>query len=323
MERDNGIRVDNAISAPVQGLAVQAQVINGGVHVQQTMSPIHVVRPTGADTPHSFGVGSVIEAGEARYVVQDHHLVGEEFSPDGMTVRRHARVAAVNGAGFGWLRQVEDRHADPAAGRSLAAEHELARQFGFPAVLWFAFGRTTTLITLWPRESSGQACDSLHQRLDDVPVSGGRLYRLCIGMTGICDALRQLHAMGRAHRAISPDSVIVRDDAGWELRDLGLAAQAVGPDEHPGDYQAPEQRRRLSTVPGTWTDVYQVAAIFYVALTGRAPKAGNPLPVRAWQADAPADLAAAVDIGLSSDPAQRPDVATFAGLVHQASRHIR
>lgn len=300
---------------------VQAHTIHD-VHLHQTPSPVQIVRAPIVDTRHGFGVGAVVEIGTAGYVVQDHHLVTEEFSSDGRTVHRQAPVALLDGSGFGWFRQVEDRYADPASGQPLAAEHDLARQLGFPKVLWFDRGSVTTLITSWPRESSGRVCDSLALRLDGTPVLDGRLRGMCTGLIGVCTAVARLHAAGRAHRALSPDTVIVRDDAGWVLRDLGLATEIVRPNEHAGDYQAPEQRRRGSTPPGTWTDVWQIAALCHVVLTGRTPNAGASLPVRAWQADAPSDLADVVDISLSPDPVRRPDIGTFARLVRQARDHI-
>jgi hypothetical protein len=325
VERNEHVRADNTVHGPVYGDVVQADAIDN-LHLHQTTTPVHIVRPTAADPRPGFGVGSVVRVGDRNYLVQDQQ-VGEEYSPDGAFVYRQARVAVLNGTELGWFRQIENRQAGPGAGNILAAELAVAKQVGFPPILQFESATSTTLsttlVTAWPREPSGRACDSLDRRLDGTPVLGGRLRGICTGLLGVCAALERLHALGHAHRALCPRAAIVRDDADWQLRDLGLAAQPARPDEHPGDFQAPEQRRRGARPPGPWTDVHQMAAILHVTLTGRHPHPGAPLPVRAWRADAPAGLAAAVDAGVAPDPARRPDMGTFAGLVRQASRHIR
>lgn len=325
VERDDEVRLDNVTNVTkgaVYGTVVQVGKVDGGLHVEHTTAPVHILRPVGADTGQRFGVGSVVEVDGQRFLVQDHPLTGETVSPDGMTVRRQAPVRRMNRDGFGWLRQIEDRYAGDAAGRSLVAEHELARKLGFPTVLASDRGGTTTLVTAWPREPSGRLCDSLDFRLDGTPLPDGRLLGICAGLVGICAFLERLHAAGRAHRALAADVIIVRDDADWQLRDLGLAVEAPRPNETPDDRQAPEQRRRGTIPPGPGTDVYQVAAILYHVLTGRVPDAGTPLPVRAWRSNVPDDLASVVDRALATDPARRPDIRAFADLIDRARQRI-
>lgn len=302
MERKDGpAPAGNAVRGDVHGPVLQVGTVEGNVHLHQDAPRVHVVAAA-APAP-VFGAGARVSVGGREYVVHDH-LVEEFSSADGGVLYRQARVSSSTRSP-GWLRQVDDRDGT-GAGRALADEHALLGAPDLPTAHQFhRDDRVTTLVTSWPRERSGRPSESLHQLLDDGPA-GDRANRLCTGLAGLCDTLAALHDRGHTHRALSPAALVARDDGRLVPRDLGLAAHAVRRGEHPGHYQAPEQRGRGT--PGPWTDVHQVAAIAHRILTGRPPRPAGPPPVRAWEPAVPEALAVAVDAALAPDPAARPGI---------------
>lgn len=86
--------------------------------------------------------------------------------------------------------------------------------------------------------------------------------------------LRALHAEGRFHLGLCPDSVLVREDGGTYLADAAAAKWSI-PISGAGEashlrlsgYEAPElQGRRMESV-GPWTDFYALGATLYRLLT--------------------------------------------------------
>lgn len=125
----------------------------------------------------------------------------------------------------------------------------------------------------------------------------------------LCDTLDTLHRRRHAHRALSPDAIVMvgrsRDPM---LRDIGLAAIPARQGEVPAAYRAPEQARggpHLSA-PGPHTDLYQVAALAYHTLTGHSPSPMASPPVRAGLPGFPADLDDVLARALDQDPRRRP-----------------
>jgi hypothetical protein len=139
----------------------------------------------------------------------------------------------------------------------------------------------------------------------------------------VCDALAELHRHGQAHRALSPDAVLLLDRyRRGALRDLGLAGFRPTPGEGPAGYRAPEQYRacgRTGRHPGPATDVYQLAALIYHTLTGRrAGPAPNPA-VRTALPAFPAAADAVIAAALAADPRSRPSgVAALADALRTA-----
>ena len=103
-------------------------------------------------------------------------------------------------------------------------------------------GRTTLIMTIpaapaW-RDGYGPAGTPL-DRLTAAAALGAA--------EPVCDALAELHRHGHAHRALSPDAVLLLDRyRRGALRDLGLAGFRPEPGEGPTGYRAPEQYRASS-----------------------------------------------------------------------------
>ncbi len=319
MERENEPKAagsGNVVHGDVHGNVLQVGFLEGAVHVHENSPKVHVV--TAREAAPLFGAGAEISVGNRAYVMHDH-LLAEEFATTGGAVYRRARVSAVGGPSsvFGWFRQVHDRDGT-GAGRALAAEHALLGEFAPGTALQFhQDDRATTLVTRWPSERSGRPSDSLHHVL-----GAGHLSRWCTGLAGLCETVAALHDQGYAHRALSPDALIACDDGRIVLRDFGLAAEAGRVGEHRGEYQAPEQRRRGAARPGPWTDVYQLAAIAHLVLTGRVPHPTAPPPLRTWTPAVPGEIATVVDAALAADPVARPDIPSLAGALRSAEHHF-
>lgn len=298
--------VTNSVNGPVFGQVVQARDVHGDVNVY---GGARFIVPSEVEMPQAFGAGAEVTVGPRTYLVQAH-LAGEHWSDDGPS--RQARCKAADG--HVWLRQ--------AVTGALTAEADLLRALrgkGFPRVVQFdVTGRTSTLVTTWPTSRSGKPCDGLDALPGTHVMDSLRLFRFCGGLAGLGTTLGGLHERGLAHRGLTPDGVIVLDDGGLVLRDLGLAALPVARNEHVSAYQAPEQHMRGSGDVGGWTDVYQLAAVAYHVIAGRP---AGPLPLTSW-APVPERLAAALHAALAADPAQRPDMRSFCAMVLAARADI-
>lgn len=104
-------------------------------------------------------------------------------------------------------------------------------------------------------------------------------------MMAVCNAVATLHDRGLLHRDLTPANIVLRDDGGVSLIDLGLA----GRDEEPCGqqtiaadgvgigtpaYMAPEQARGDWSEVSVRSDVFALGAIGYVLFTKHPPR--NP-----------------------------------------------
>ncbi|HEX3783229.1 MAG TPA: TIR domain-containing protein [Pseudonocardiaceae bacterium] len=290
-------------------------------HIDQQPFPA-IIPATGPERP-SFRAGAEIEAGRRAFLIHDY-LAEERWSSDHAVVRRRARCTQLIPAHtaqlvYGWFRQVESHETTQRtrdALGELARESDLLNMFGrlrvpgLPGVIWSASdANKSTLVTTWPAPRDGKPHDTLDALLDgSSSLDRVRLYRLCSGLADLCGTLGALHGEGLSHRCLSPDEIVSARGHLLLLRDLGLAVRPYEPGEGPANYQAPEQQLRAAGRGGPPTDIYQLAAVAYHLITGQIPHSTAPLPVRRLAPDVPERLGAAVDAGLATDPADRPDM---------------
>lgn len=138
----------------------------------------------------------------------------------------------------------------------------------------------------------------------------------------LLDALEIIHGAGLMHRDISPDNIMIRDDASPVLLDFGAAREALGQRSRnmsaivkPG-YSPHEQYSSDAKVQGAWSDIYALAGTLYFALKGEPPHESprrmldddmQPLATSLTTGAAyrPSFLAA-IDSGLRVQPRERP-----------------
>ncbi|WP_345617661.1 hypothetical protein [Streptomyces ziwulingensis] len=274
----------------------------------------------------------VVAVGDQEYLLYEgpEDLLRE--TRDGDVVRRQAVARRTSDRGsrgsYVWLRQVErgrplpEAEPDPLA--ALEREAGLCERHGGPGVVQVSRrGNTTTLALAWPADrTSGRPSETLYDLLPAAPVRTDPLRLLTIvqSLAAVAQFLGALHDEGLSHRALRPTAVIANRQRA-SLRDFGLATAAPRRGEHPGPYQAPEQRHGSVTRPGPATDVYQLGALLRHALTGRPPTPGMP-PFRPPGA-VPDSLARALSGALRQDPAARPDARGLRRHLLAATRELR
>ncbi|WP_193318023.1 MULTISPECIES: phosphorylase family protein [Streptomyces] len=288
-----------------------------------------------APAEESWAHHPVVTVGERSYLVYEgpEDLLTEDH--DAGVIRRQARARSLpdrdrTGA-FVWLRQVRalpgtGAGSETEAHRSLRREAELCHRFGGPKVVQL-LGRedTVTLALRWPVDTRhGGPRDTLREYCPTSPVGAERpnsvrLLRALRGLIPVTETLDRLHEAGIAHRALRPTAIVL-GDPGMSLRDLGLAATRPRPGEHPGPYQAPEQRHGALSGPGPATDVYQLGAILHQLLAGRPPVEGLP-PYRS-SGPVPPGLAQLLAATLARDPAARPPLRMLRAGLHGAAREL-
>ncbi|NMA11920.1 MAG: serine/threonine protein kinase [Chloroflexi bacterium] len=109
--------------------------------------------------------------------------------------------------------------------------------------------------------------------------NGGRIsyQKLMDLLMPLLPALGLVHQAGLLHRDISPDNIFISADNVPVILDFGSARFAWNSEMvgklftiKPG--YAPIEQYRDFSVQGNWTDIYQMGAVFYRALTGQLPE---------------------------------------------------
>lgn len=207
--------------------------------------------------------------------------------------------------------------------RSFINEARLLAQFDHPSLLkvyrfWEERGTTYMVMPLYRGHTLRQA---LTQRAGADGVSEAWLLQVADGVT---QALAVMHAANCFHRDIAPDNIMLLDDGGRPVvLDFGAArrvisdkTQAITVILKPG-YAPVEQYAEMPDMKqGPWTDVYALAAVLHVMVSGKSP----PPSVARVMADGYAPLAGnealaarfsqrlltAIDLGLAVRPEHRP-----------------
>eukprot|EP01063_Lacrimia_lanifica_P025968 TRINITY_DN3412_c0_g1_i2.p1 TRINITY_DN3412_c0_g1~~TRINITY_DN3412_c0_g1_i2.p1 ORF type:complete len:484 (+),score=167.38 TRINITY_DN3412_c0_g1_i2:151-1602(+) len=125
----------------------------------------------------------------------------------------------------------------------------------------------------------------------------------------LLSAVSYLHSKGLAHRAISPENILLvddDDDASLKLAEFGLSCLQGSREiksDHPGkglhqNFTAPEMREAQGQYHGKIVDTFSCGAVLYFMLTGK------PMPLDPLEAPKDADLipAAAELIGRATSP---------------------
>ncbi|WP_256856768.1 serine/threonine-protein kinase, partial [Variovorax sp. KK3] len=205
--------------------------------------------------------------------------------------------------------------------RSFINEARLLAQFDHPSLLkvyrfWQERGTTYMVMPFYRG-------DTLRQALQASPGGADEAWLLRI-MDGVTQALAVMHAAHCYHRDIAPDNIILLEGSGRPVvLDFGAArrvitdkTQAITVILKPGYAPVEQYAEMPDMAQGAWTDVYALAAVMHVAVSGRAP----PPSVARLLADSYQPLAAnealrqryshallaAIDAGLGVRPESRP-----------------
>lgn len=279
-------------------------------------SPSPAPRPALPELDQPWAPGVEVTAGGHAFVV--HTAVQEITGRDGSWVWRDADADQFEpGLAPVVLRQVRLRRAGPEVQHRLAALDQEARLLGdrrvtAPRLLSvLREPSATTLVLARP-----------HQRtlLDSYPpgrpLDPWRTTGFLTTLARCCAAVRELHELGYAHRALAPEKFLLSDNGQRvALRDPGLATVPWSANEGHPHYRAPEQHylaEQAADQPRV--DVYQLAALAYHVLTGHPPSVYPEPPPASHLATG---LTSAVDqpLGqaLSGEPAKRQPSAAGLG----------
>ena len=127
-----------------------------------------------------------------------------------------------------------------------------------------------------------------------------------------------MHRVGLLHRGISPDTIRITDHgarlSGYATLGLRTADSDLKAELYDG-YAAPEQYS-VAEFDGRYTDVYSLGAVFYFAVTGRAPlpsnlrKAQDNMPAaHSIMKQVPAYFSTAIACAMRVAPAERTQTA--------------
>jgi len=129
-----------------------------------------------------------------------------------------------------------------------------------------------------------------------------------------CRALIAAHAVGLAHGNVTPANILIANDGGVRLADLGLAQLAGPAPAH--DHASPEQLRGAAADP--LADICSLGACYYSLLIGKSPgradRRGDPPDPCAAASDIPRACGRIVRRSMAVDPVRR--YATAADLLN-------
>ncbi len=218
--------------------------------------------------------------------------------------------------------------------RSFINEARLLAQFDHPSLV--------KVYRFWQERGTAYMAmpfyrgDTLRQTIETMPGGVDEAWLLRI-MDGVTQALAVMHNAHCYHRDIAPDNIILLEGSGLPVvLDFGAArrvitdkTQAITVILKPG-YAPIEQYAEMPDMSqGAWTDVYALAGVMHVAVTGRPP----PPSVARLLSDSYAPLAhnetlrqrysvqllSAIDAGLGVRPEQRPQSMAELRALHWAS----
>ncbi|CAN7211425.1 protein kinase [Acidovorax sp. LjRoot129] len=202
----------------------------------------------------------------ARDVSLDRIVAIKEYMPATLAGRKSSNEIHIRS---------QHRGAFDAGLRSFINEARLLAKFSHPALVhvyrFFEFNGTAYMVM---RHYEGQTFRAFltaqHDRMNQ------RMLAAIVGP--ILDVVEMLHAADCYHRDIAPDNVFLQNSGMPVLLDFGAARRIIGDMTQaltmvlkPG-FAPIEQYVDDGAMPqGAWTDIYQIGAMLYLAITGKPP----------------------------------------------------
>jgi serine/threonine protein kinase len=272
--------------------------------------------------------GAEVTVREVRYCL---HKPSAILSPDSSVLYQRAKAQQIGADRLVWLKQLQVRQATPTAAawvEALTKEDQLLQRLeregrtDFPRRLDFA--STSPVITLVHTVMQGQSWLQLFGQ-SGKPLDGRLIPMLLRSAIALGDTLNALHKQRVAHRALTPETILLLHGTQTSVEDIGIATSKYVPGEGPELYRAPEQKivhahGNSIAVPGPYTDVYQLGMILYHLITGHLPaSSGEILPVRAWNEALSPELDAVLLRAIASERKLRwQTTAAFSRALRQA-----
>jgi serine/threonine protein kinase len=169
----------------------------------------------------------------------------------------------------------EHREAFDVGLRSFINEARLLAKFSHPALVQvYRFFEENGTAYMVMRHYKGQTFRAFlaekHSEMDET--------WLTTMLTPILDGLEMLHAADCFHRDIAPDNVFLQTSGMPVLLDFGAARRIIGDMTQaltmvlkPGYAPIEQYADDGATPQGAWTDIYQLGAMLYGAITGKVP----------------------------------------------------
>ncbi len=245
----------------------------------------------------------------ARDISLDRIVAIKEYMPATLAGRKSSNEIHIRS---------QHRGAFDAGLRSFINEARLLAKFSHPALVhvyrFFEFNGTAYMVM---RHYEGQTFRAFltaqHDRMNQ------RMLAAIVGP--ILDVVEMLHAADCYHRDIAPDNVFLQNSGMPVLLDFGAARRIIGDMTQaltmvlkPG-FAPIEQYVDDGAMPqGAWTDIYQIGAMLYLAITGKPPATSVARmindPVAALSTAAypgySAQFLHGVDCALAVKPQERP-----------------
>jgi len=202
----------------------------------------------------------------ARDISLDRVVAIKEYMPATLAGRKSSNEIHVRS---------QHRGAFDAGLRSFINEARLLAKFSHPALVhvyrFFEFNGTAYMVM---RHYEGQTFREFLTAQQDR--MNQRMLAAIVGP--VLDVVEMLHAADCYHRDIAPDNVFLQNSGMPVLLDFGAARRIIGDMTQaltmvlkPG-FAPIEQYVDDGAMPqGAWTDIYQIGAMLYLAITGKPP----------------------------------------------------
>lgn len=196
----------------------------------------------------------------------DREVAIKEYMPASLAGRQNSDRVHVRS---------QHRGAFDAGLRSFINEARLLARFSHPTLVhvyrFFEAGGTAYMVM---RHYEGQ---TLRHVLENTEFRVDQSWLTAL-LSPVLDVLEVLHAEDCFHRDIASDNIFLQKDGRPVLLDFGAARRIIGDMTQaltmvlkPG-YAPIEQYVDDGSMPqGAWTDIYQIGALMYQAITGRTP----------------------------------------------------
>ncbi|MDR4515596.1 serine/threonine-protein kinase [Nitrosomonas sp.] len=217
--------------------------------------------------------------------------------------------------------------------RSFVNEARLLAQFDHPSLIEvFRFWESNGTAYMAMPFYQGETLKETLRKMQNPPEEAW----LKSLLEHLIDAIDVLHKAQCFHRDISPDNILILPNRNPILLDFGAARHVINDMTHsltvilkPG-FAPIEQYGEIATMKqGAWTDIYALAAVIYLAITGKTPVpsvsrvvSDTLVPISELAANRySTGFLKAIDIALSVRPEDRPqNVEEFRNLLGLKSK---